>query len=272
MIRIAQNDHWWLIRHIDHARLAGNFASHWGNPKFTRPEPFAAILEGISRHDDAWAVPDASPNLTPAGEPAGFSKDLVGSYSAFENIDLASYLDVRGAATEAVAADHPYAAVLVSMHTVNLLTEQADLSSLSADDREMHRRFVERQRERQQELIELARRDAKLAPFTGAEELNIAFRLLQACDSLSLVICSRFPSAINLRHAHPTTAGSDETILCTPLGNDRFKLDPYPFDIPSLTVEVPYREIQQPDEPGLEAFRTTYGNARDSSFSVTLTA
>ncbi|QTN34413.1 DUF3891 family protein [Akkermansiaceae bacterium] len=257
---------------MDHARLAGTFASHWGNAKFTRPEPFAAILDGISRHDDAWAAPDASPNLTPAGEPAGFSKDLVGSYSAFENIDLAAYLEVRGAATEAVAADHPYAAVLVSMHTVNLLTEQADLSSLSENDRELHGRFVERQRERQQELIELANRDARLAPFTAAGTLNVAFRLLQACDSLSLVVCSRYPSPIKLRHAHPTTSGTDETILCTPLGNDRYKLAPYPFDMPSLTVEVPYREIKQTGEPCLEAFRSAYGNAKDSSFPVTLTA
>jgi len=271
MIRIAKNDRWWLIRHMDHARLAGKFASHWGNSLFTRPEPFEAILEGISRHDDAWATPDSNPNLTSEGEPAGFSKDLVGSYSAFENIDLAAYLEVRGAATEAVATDHPYAAVLVSMHTVNLLTEQADLSSLSADDGELHSRFIDRQRERQKELIEIVRSDTKLAPFTEAESLSVAFRLLQACDSLSLVICSRYPSAIDLRHAHPTTAGTDETIHCTPLGDDHYRLDPYPFDIPSLTVEIPYREVPQADEPELEAFRAAYSEAKDSCFSVTIT-
>lgn len=272
MIRVFKDPSWWLVRHVDHARLAGVFASRWGNDRFTRPEPFAAILEGVSRHDDAWTEPDSVPNLTPEGDPAGFSKDLVGTYSAFENIDLAAYLKVRGVATEAVAADHPYAAVLVSMHTVNLLTEQADLSALSSDDRETHARFITRQRERQSQLLETARLDPTLAPFTDPASLDIAFRLLQACDSLSLVICSKYPDPIDLRHAHPTGIGSDEKIRCTPLGENRYRLRPYPFDTPSLTVEVPYREIHLPPVASLDEFRRIYNETEPRCFTVTLTA
>jgi hypothetical protein len=135
VIRVKEPGGWMLVGHRDHARFAGELARQWGNAEFAPPEPFADILVAVARHDDAWAERDAAPCLTREGRPSAFSHELVGTYSAFEEIDLADYLAVRGQATEAVAADNPYAAIIVSMHTVNLLTEQADLRGLSDQDR-----------------------------------------------------------------------------------------------------------------------------------------
>src|SRR5262245_40216370 len=121
MIRKELPDGWRLVTHGEHARLAGRFADAWGNADFASPEPRADILYAVAAHDDGWAVRDASPFLTKAGVPEAFTKDLVGSYAAFEEIDLPSYLRVRGEATANVAARNPFAAIVVSMHTVNLL-------------------------------------------------------------------------------------------------------------------------------------------------------
>ena len=126
MIRKELPDGWLLVTHGEHARLAGLFAEAWGNAQFAAPEPRAAILCAVASHDDGWAARDAAPFLTKAAVPEAFTKDLVGSYSAFEEIDLPAYLRVRGEATATVAARNPFASIVVSMHTVNLLTEQAD--------------------------------------------------------------------------------------------------------------------------------------------------
>ena len=54
-----------------------------------------ARAEGIASHDDGWAARDAHPSITRQGKPSAFSTELVGKYSAFEEIDLADYLAVR---------------------------------------------------------------------------------------------------------------------------------------------------------------------------------
>src|SRR5450432_3264265 len=118
MLRFQTADGWMLIEHREHARLAGKFAHYYGNDEFAPPEPLDDILVAVIRHDDAWKERDTLPFLTRENKPSAFSKELVGKYSAFEEIDLIDYLAVRGRATEAVATDNPYAAILVSMHTV----------------------------------------------------------------------------------------------------------------------------------------------------------
>jgi hypothetical protein len=240
MIRMQTENGWLLIRHQDHARLAGEIASRWGNETFTRPEPFADVQAGVSRHDDAWASRDARPECAPDGTPSAFSRELVGTYSAFENIDLEAYLWVRGEATEAVASDNPLAAILVSMHTVNLLTEQADLSGLNPGQRALHATFIRQQRERQQELK--AALPAPGCPDDAA--LETAFRFLQACDSLSLAACVRYASPIALRHSQPIRDGDSRTITCHPLGSDQYRLEPYPLADPEAVFSIPVLQIE----------------------------
>ncbi|HKJ90875.1 MAG TPA: DUF3891 family protein [Oceanipulchritudo sp.] len=234
------DDGWLLVGHQDHARLAGEIGRLWGNDRFPAPEPLENVLLAVSRHDDAWAARDATPELAPDGTPAAFSKDLVGTYSAFENIDLEDYLKVRGEATEAVARENPLAAVLISMHTVNLLTEQADLSGLSSPDRALHADFVEAQRQRQEAL----KAEIPVSMRPSGEQLQRAFRFLQACDSLSLVACVAYPESIALRHRHLTKKGDEVSIFSHPEGVGTYRLDPSPlrennclFTVPALALK-----------------------------------
>ncbi len=131
MLRLETETGWWLVTHPDHARLAGAFAEHWGNDQFRAPEPREHVLRGIARHDDGWAARDALPQITRQGKPSAFSVELVGKYSAFEEIDLADYLAVRDRAVRLIAAEDPYAAVLISMHTYSLLHDHADRSTIA---------------------------------------------------------------------------------------------------------------------------------------------
>lgn len=74
IIRIQESAGWLLTGHRDHARLAGDFARHWGNADFGPPGPRDAIPTAVYRHDDAWVERDSAPSLTRAGLPAAFTR------------------------------------------------------------------------------------------------------------------------------------------------------------------------------------------------------
>jgi hypothetical protein len=250
-----------LIEHRDHALLAGQLAVHWGNEEFAAPEPRADILTAVNMHDDAWAERDAVPYLTPQGRPGAFSQELVGTYSAFEEINLVEYLRVRERTTEAVAAKSPYAAIIVSMHTFNLLTNQADVRGLSPSDRALHRKFLDGQLQRQVELIDSLEETSEVNEDLAPAQVLRAFEFLQACDSLSLAVCVRYPKPLALRHRHPRRDETSVELVCTPLGGDAYRVSPYPFDADELNVETPCRTVAGKTFANDEAFRAAYSAA-----------
>ena len=261
MLRTETPDGWILIEHREHAQFAGQLAEHWGNASFIPPEPLEDILVGVAHHDDAWSSRDSVPSLTREGRPSAFSKELVGRYSAFEEIDFADYLHVRGCATEVLAGENPFAAILVSMHTVNLLTEQADLTRLSPAERELHGHFVSRQRTRQCELAESYCKKGGDPECIAPVRLKRAFEFLQACDNLSLLACVRFPEASFLRHTHPQKDGTSTRIRCVPLGGNVYRIIPYPFDCDYLVFTVPSRVLSGLRWNTAQAFQAEYARA-----------
>src|ERR1700676_3104204 len=152
MLRLETETGWWLVTHPDHARLAGAFAERWGNELLLAPEPRTSVLKGIAQHDDGWATRDAAPQTTRQGKPSAFSVELVGKYSAFEEIDLADYLAVRDRAVRLIAEEDPYAALLTSMHTYSLLSEHADRSTIAPAQLPLFDQFLECQKAVQQAL------------------------------------------------------------------------------------------------------------------------
>lgn len=244
MLRLETATGFYLITHPDHARLAGRFAEHWGNDVFLAPTPRAHVLHGIHVHDDGWAARDAEPSITRQGKPSAFSTELVGKYSAFEEIDLAQYLAVRESAVEQVEQADPYAALLVSLHTYNLLTEHADRATIQPRYLPLLDDFLARQRIRQQALHNAIRGDLGLTPAeVTTEAVFNNFRLLQACDNLSLLGCVDYRQPATLLHPLPTTLGPTP-VAVESLGERHFRLTPYPFDQPTLRFEVPARHVE----------------------------
>lgn len=244
MLRQKTPDGWFLIRHPDHAALAGQFAEAWGNERFRKPEPFADVVEAVRRHDDGWAIRDLTPTITSAGKPSAFGADLVGGYTAFEEIDLPEYLAVRGRAMEIVAADNPFAAILISMHTCNLLTDHADRSTLRPEQLVLLDQFVAHQRHRQLELRAEAAESKRFKDRDlTVERLLEHFRLLQACDNLSLLSCVDYPKPATLLHPLPLQDGNTATVAVQRTDLRTFRLDPWPFAVDSLSFEIPGRPV-----------------------------
>jgi Protein of unknown function (DUF3891) len=245
MLRLETETGWWLVTHRDHARLAGAFAERWGNKRFLPPEPRANVLKGIARHDDGWLARDAKPQITRQGRPSAFSTELVGKYSAFEEIDLADYLAVRDRAVHLIASEDAYAAVLISMHTYSLLKDHADRSTIAAPDLTLLDQFLEQQRSFQESLRQQIAADPSFAPPQSSEATIIDhFRLLQATDNLSLLTCVDFREPANLLHPLPQRNGEYARVHVRSAASRHFVLDPYPFNEPSLTFSFPARHIR----------------------------
>jgi len=273
MLRTESETGWWLITHPDHARLAGAFAAAWGNEQFRKPEPRKRVLRAIASHDDGWAERDAHPSITRQGKPAAFSTDLVGKYSAFEEIDIEDYLAVRERAVRIVANDDPYAGLLISMHTCNLLTEHADRSTITSEGIALLDAFLERQREHQDEmLVEIAEDDSLVWPEMRYETIVEHFRLLQACDNLSLLACVAFDKQSHLLHPLPLSRGGASQVKVDPLGPRYFRLAPWPFATRELTFSLPARHVEGELFASPEQLQGLFSAARMQTLTVKLSA
>ena len=272
MLRMETETGWWLITHPDHARLAGNFAAAWGNAAFRKPEPRARVLKGIAQHDDGWSARDARPGITREGKPSAFSIELVGKYSAFEEIDLEEYLAVRDRAVRLIAAEDSYAALLISMHTYNLLTEHADRSTIAPENLPLLDRFLETQRELQSNLRAAIFADTTLAPQEKADQTIMEhFRLLQACDNLSLLSCVAYSEPAHLLHPLPLNNCETTEVQVFPVAPRRFRLQPWPFAEPELTFHFPARRVDGKTFASSADLTAAFSAAEVETISVTLT-
>ncbi len=273
MLRLETETGWWLVTHPDHARLAGAFAERWGNDRFRPPEPRAHVLKGISCHDDGWAARDALPQITRQGKPSAFSTELVGKYSAFEEIDLADYLAVRDRAVRLIASEDAYAAVLISMHTYSLLHDHADRSTIAPEQLPLLDDFLAQQKALQQSLREEIASDPRFTPeqITEAAILD-HFRLLQATDNLSLLTCVDFRQPAHLLHPLPLRAGGYTRVEVRSVGPRHFILNPYPFAEASISFNFPARHVDGRLFDSAAELQKRYHEARVEMLSVSVTA
>lgn len=273
MLRLETETGWWLVTHPDHARLAGAFAERWGNDLFLPPEPREQVLRGIARHDDGWAARDAAPQITRQGKPSAFSTELVGKYSGFEEIDLADYLAVRDRAVRLIAAEDPYAAVLISMHTYSLLNDHADRSTILPAQLPLLDQFLEGQKALQDSLLQQIASNPNLRPEHKSENTILDhFRLLQANDYLSLLTCVDFQKPVNLLHALPTRNGKRILVQARAIGTRHFVLEPYPFAEPSLSFQFPARHAKGKLFSSAKELQDAFNAAPVEMLSVTVSA
>lgn len=271
MLRLETETGWWMVTHPDHARLAGAFAEHWGNERFASPEPRAQVLRGIARHDDGWTARDAAPQITRQGKPSAFSTELVGKYSAFEEIDLRDYLAVRNRAVRLIAQEDAYAALLISMHTYSLLSEHADRSTIAPNELPLLDQFLEQQKAFQKELQRQLLSNQVITEEQKSENAILDhFRLLQATDNLSLLTCVNFSAPADLLHPLPLRDGSHSRVDVQSAGERYFVLDPYPFDQPSLRFTFPARHVKGKLFSSAAELQRQFADAPVEKLSVTV--
>ena len=247
------------------------FAAAWGNDQFRKPEPRERVLYGVNTHDDGWAERDAHPSITRQGKPSAFSRELVGKYSAFEEIDLSEYLAVRDRAVRIIAEKDAYAGLLISMHTYNLLTAHVDRSAIAPNGLVMLDDFLQKQKAYRAELIQAVESDATLTAEDKSEQTILEhFRLLQACDNLSLLACVSYGEPAHLLHPLPLNDGSSVEVRVRPRGVRYFELYPWPLKDDECTFSFPARHVQGKIFESSNELSKALASAAEESISLTL--
>lgn len=273
MLRMKSQSGWWLITHPDHARLAGAFAAAWGNARFRRPEPRIRVLMGISSHDDGWAMRDEHPSITRQGKPSAFSTELVGKYSAFEEIDLAEYLTVRERAVRVIAERDAYAGMLIAKHTYSLLSDHVDRTTIAPGELPLLDKFLAALESYEELLVDAIEGDDQLTDREkSAEVIEEHFRLLQACDNLSLLTCVAFDQPAHLLHPLALNDCGAAEVRVTPVGERHFTLAPWPFAEERLSFIFPARHVRGEVFASSAELEAAFHEAPVESLTVRLSA
>jgi hypothetical protein len=158
------------------------------------------------------------------------------------------------------------------MHTYNLLTAHSDRTTIAPEGLALLDAFLERQRAYQAELRAKTEADSALTTSEKAEQ-NILehFRLLQACDNLSLLTCVAFMSPAHLLHPLPLNNGDNSEILVSPVGPRHFRLAPWPFPDPEMTFTFPARHVAGKTFQSSQALEEAFVTAHVEQLTVTLT-
>jgi hypothetical protein len=227
---------------IDHADLAGQFATHWGNTIFARPMPLPALQIASTRHDNGWRHWDLNPKIDPAtGHPIDFM-----------HMDVSEHTNLYRKGISEVIATDPYAGLLVSMHGCGLYNSRygtmdvPGLESYSAQDLPIVKAFISEHEAKQHALKVQLREAGQLQDETFERQLWTNYQLLQIWDRLSLYFCLHdlaTATALILGPVPMDYAGQVTNLQVTPQSGNSVTISPYPFALSPLTFTLIMRDI-----------------------------
>src|SRR5688572_25658921 len=206
MIRRAINDQFLLFSQHDHALLAGQLASHYGNTRFAPPTPLTDTLRAVSLHDCGWPLHDNLPTLNQDHLPTDvFETPLLTALEIWRNT-----LTLISSPSSVSALPHPPTPPSIPSPCTQLpptlhhppLSAFAPSHAPTPLERFELNKFQHREIERQQHLrtalglsneIPL-RLGLAIQPTTEAEDnLRRNHLLLQSMDRISLALLSTEP-------------------------------------------------------------------------------
>jgi Protein of unknown function (DUF3891) len=235
-----------LICQTDHAKLSGQCAAHWGNKDFARPRPYEAVVRAAMFHDSGWYDYEASPSIAPdTGRPFNFMQVTWGKPQrrAFEwAIDWMSRID-------------PYSGLLLSKHRTGLQRGRYD--------RVAHPKFFNTQNLPEDNEDFLARNEATQAAALrnyDEGEFWTNYQLLQAFDLISLFLCNKDVVDDYIEPVPTSYDGHSRPVKMAlkTIEANRIEIDPFPFDVDPLPVQLVRRQLDRNSFPNPAAFREAY--------------
>lgn len=251
IVRKEPNGEQLLVGQVDHSRLAGMFAAHWGNAAFAKPEPFESVVRGATFHDYGHLRYETSPIFDPESGGTPNHRDIPADVRRLEEyqwcFDWFLGLD-------------PYAGNLAKMHRTGLWRGRYDAVvhpvHASRQQRPEVDAFIEKNEAQRAQAIEEHAWDP--------QQLRINYRLLQVWDLMSLYFSCQAPYADYIEPV-PTSyverEGEGVRINLTPLDATTVALDPYPFDVNPLRVQLVARRMRVARFPTRDAFITAFFQA-----------
>jgi hypothetical protein len=233
-----------LALQIDHSRVAGLLAAHWGNEFFAKPEPYASVVLAAQEHDIGWWEWEMKPStLNDKGYPLDYHD---GSLKYLGQLRLDFY---RRAVDQVMQRD-PYAALLIAMHGVALMNagygRLAYPPDRSADPRV--KAYIEHQNQLRLKLLEQLRESDEFRPYSSDEQVWTNYELVEVYDQFAQFICNRQPfNNSEARPLGPTPTLNDVRVPVSTgvnpvklhvevVSENRAVVKPYPFDVDPLVL------------------------------------
>lgn len=225
---LTASTHWILITQLEHARVAGVLAEHWGAGGVLPLADSQAVLWAAVHHDDGWQAWERHPDVNSAGQPRAFTEmepaDSLAIWS--RSIDIA-----RGAG--------PLECAIVAGHFC-ALAHRATVFLKQPDQLRAVEQFV-------------ASNEALIAEHTAvwqsldpghntADRAALALRQLQMFDALSLWFCC---TPTGERETLETPGGVELTLTpwATNGADSAVRLAPWPFRSAGLNLEIHGRRV-----------------------------
>ena len=238
-----------LVLQIDHSRIAGLLAAHWGNQEFAKPRPYFAMVLAAQEHDGGWWDWEIRPTLDAQGHPP----DYVGSIRA---LGEDTWLEFNRHGIRLVAERDPYAGYIVSMHSEGLLTQGMGILHYMPDYTVFPnvQEFIREQQAYRAELIDKMRNLPEYETEISEERLWTNFKYMEAFDQFAQFVCNRYPFNSKERRNGPTSElsktpvpvapGSKDVIMSVDVQDEsNATVTPYPFDVNPLVVSFPGRLV-----------------------------
>jgi hypothetical protein len=235
IVRKEANGEQLLVGQTDHSRLAGQFASHWGNTTFATPKPFESVARAATFHDFGYLRYETTPAFNAeTGETPNF-RDVLTDTKRLEEYQWCF---------DWFLGPDPYAGNLVSMHRTGLWRGRYDAI--------VHPPHAIRKQKPEVDVFveknEAQRAKAIAEHGWDPQELRINYRLLQVWDLLSLYFSCQSPIEDYIEPVPTKYADKDGEgvrITLTPVDATTIAIDPYPFDVSSLRVQLAAHRMKQ---------------------------
>lgn len=239
-----------LALQIDHSRVAGHFAAHWGNRGFDRPQPYSSMVLAAQEHDIGWWEWEMKPAML---NDKGFPLDYHdGSLKYLGQLRLDFYKN----SVDRVLTRDPYAAMLMAMHGVALMNagygKYAYPPDRTSDPRV--KAYVDDQEHLRLKLLGQLRESEAFKQHCSEEQIWTNYEYMEVFDQLAQYVCNRYPLNSKARKLGPsdtlndvdvpTRAGKPAVkIKVDAVGPNQAVLHPYPFDIDPLPISFSARLV-----------------------------
>ena len=249
MVCPYNKSHLLLILQIDHSRIAGLLAAHWGNDEFAQPSPYASMVLAAQEHDSGWWDWEIKPTVNEEGRPP----DYIGS---IKHLGRGVWLNLYRHGIERLAARDSYAAYQVSMHGEGLLTRGMGLLPSMPDytSDAAVQEFIAEQKTLRSALLDNMRQDSSMQEITGDTWLWTNFKLMEVFDQFAQFVCNRYPFNSTARKNGPTNkladvpvpvapGKADVTITVDVKNESEAVVRPFPFDVNPLRLSFEGRLV-----------------------------
>ncbi|MEE8283280.1 MAG: DUF3891 family protein, partial [candidate division NC10 bacterium] len=235
----------------------------------------AEVLFGIAEHDNGWDEWEQAPEIhVESGYPLHFTELTSEAYGAIWR---------RG--VERHRTRHPYAALLIALHTENLARRRLNRVLAQEDDRvgspfqgeisaggelASLKTFIADMEKLRGELTDAVIAQAKVRADGLEADIKANFRLLQIGDLLSLEFCCGLSGPFTVEQVPTQATGRFLSATFEPVSEDTLAVSPYPFSEPDVAVAAPGRIVCQKAFASSEAFRDHLKGADSISLTFRL--